>query len=142
MLHICITQYQHVCSNGCRTTCCTRNRIVKIAALKNKTTCQNQHCKTPQIRFTKTWRFPEAVISILFDIADGGKVLAYPAPRLRDRLKQQDGWETQSVGGTSLCCQNFGQARLPTLEWKTRKSKQSTCVSTCVCVGFVLFVLF
>ena len=53
------------------------NQFGKLAALK--TTCQN-NIATPQIRFTKHGGFRRQSSQSFFNIADGGKVIAYPAP--------------------------------------------------------------
>ena len=96
-----------------------------------------QHVKTTlqyaANSFHKTWRFPEAVISILFQHRRWGQ-----GHRLSGSIGLGIGLNNKtggrrSVGGTSLCCQNFGQARPPYPWVETRKSKQSACVSKCVC---------
>ena len=78
VIYIRITKWQHVCSHRHRSTCYTRKSIWKTRSSQNN--MSKQHCNTPQIRFTKHGGFRRQSSQSFFNIADGGKVIAYPAP--------------------------------------------------------------
>ena len=105
-----------------------------------------QHVKTTlqyaANSFHKTWRFPEAVISILFQHRRWGQ-----GHRLSGSIGLGIGLNNKTGGrhevwvGQVFVVKILDRPALPTLEWKlVRVNSQRVCQN--VCVGFVLFVLF